>query len=171
MSMETRSIETIVRALNEAGVRYLIAGGLAVVAHGYTRVTQDMDLILDLGEENVRQALSVLAGLGYRPTAPVAIEMFADPAIRAQWVREKGMTVFSLFSPAHPTVVVDLFAESPLDFASAYPAAPRMELFPNLPAAFIGYEDLLRLKRQAGRPKDLLDVDKLQALHGETTDG
>jgi hypothetical protein len=169
--MEMRSIEAIVRALNDAGVRYLIAGGLAVIAHGYTRVTQDLDLILDLDEENARRAVSAFAGLGYRPTAPVALELFADPAIRAQWVREKGLTVFSLHSPAHPTVVVDLFVESPLDFASAYPAAPRMELLPNLPAAFVSYEDLLRLKRQAGRPKDLLDIDKLQALRGETTNG
>jgi hypothetical protein len=171
MSMEVRSIETIVRGLNEAGVRYLIAGGLAVVAHGYARVTQDVDLILDLSEENARRAIGVLAGLGYRPTAPVPIEQFADPAIRSQWIREKGLTVFSLFSPAHPTVAVDLFVESPLDFDSAYPAAPRMELVPNLPAAFISYQDLLRLKRQAGRPKDLLDIEKLHVARGETKDG
>ena len=39
--MERRSIEVIIRALNEAHVRYLIAGGLAVVAHGYVRFTAD----------------------------------------------------------------------------------------------------------------------------------
>ena len=36
-SMEARSIEAIVRALNEAGIRYLVVGGLAVNAHGYAR--------------------------------------------------------------------------------------------------------------------------------------
>jgi hypothetical protein len=168
--MEVRSIEAIIRALNDAGVRYLIAGGLAVIAHGYTRVTQDIDLILDLGEENVRRAVSVFAGLGYRPTAPIAIELFADPAVRARWIQEKRLTVLSLHSPAHPTVVVDLFVESPLDFAAAYPVAPRMELVPNLTTVFVSYQDLVRLKRQAGRPKDFLDVEKLQALHGEPTD-
>ncbi len=137
--MEVRSIEAIVRSLNDAGVRYLIAGGLAVIAHGYTRVTQDVDLIL-------------------------------DPAIRAQWIQEQRRTVLSLHSPAQPTVVVNLFVESPLDFAAAYPVAPRMELVPNLATVFVSYQDLLRLKRQAGRPKDLLDVEKLQALHGEGTD-
>jgi hypothetical protein len=35
--METRSIEAIVRALEAASVRYLIVGGLAVNAHGYSR--------------------------------------------------------------------------------------------------------------------------------------
>lgn len=46
--MERRSVEAIVRALNDAGVRYLIAGGVAVVAHGYVRFTADLDVILDL---------------------------------------------------------------------------------------------------------------------------
>ncbi len=36
--MTKRSVEAIVDALNAAGVRYLIAGGLAVVAHGYVRL-------------------------------------------------------------------------------------------------------------------------------------
>ena len=40
--MEVRSIETIVKTLNEAGVEYLIVGGLAVNAHGYERLTVDV---------------------------------------------------------------------------------------------------------------------------------
>ncbi len=42
--MKLASLEAIVRALNEGSVRYLIAGGLAVNAHGYVRLTQDVDL-------------------------------------------------------------------------------------------------------------------------------
>jgi len=45
--MTIRSLETIVRALDGARVRYLIVGGLAVVAHGYVRFTADVDLVLD----------------------------------------------------------------------------------------------------------------------------
>ena len=94
--MEVRSIEAVIRALNDAGVRYLIAGGLAVIAHGYTRATQDMDLILDLGEANLSRAMTALAGLKYRPTVPVAMELFADPRMRRQWIDEKGMLVLPL---------------------------------------------------------------------------
>lgn len=43
--MEKNSVEAIVGALNEAGVRYLIVGGMAVVAHGYLRFTADLDLM------------------------------------------------------------------------------------------------------------------------------
>ena len=38
------ALEAVSAALNQAGVRYLIAGGLAVNAHGYVRLTMDIDL-------------------------------------------------------------------------------------------------------------------------------
>ena len=147
--MEVRSIEAIVRALNDAGVRYLIAGGVAVVAHGYVRYTADLDVILELSDANLRPAVTALAGLGYRPTAPVALEAFADGPTRAEWIRTKGLTVLSLHSAQHPQTVVDLFVEEPFDFAKAYAAAARMEVAAGLPATFVGLDDLLA---SSGRP-------------------
>ena len=169
--MEVRSIEAIVRALNDAGVRYLIVGGLAVMAHGYTRATEDMDLVLDLGEENLRRAMTALAGLGYRPTVPVAMEQFADARLRRQWFEEKGMLVFNLCSDAHETVEIDLFVEDPFDFEKAYAAAVRDDVVPGVPATFVGLNELLFLKRRAGRPQDLADIANLQAVHGGEQDG
>lgn len=54
----------ICRALNEAGARYVLIGGFAVVAHGATRFTRDIDLLIDDTPDNVarvQRALSVLA--------------------------------------------------------------------------------------------------------------
>jgi len=47
--MERRSVETIVGALDAAGVRYPIVGGLAVAAHGYVRFTAatEIDLFVE----------------------------------------------------------------------------------------------------------------------------
>lgn len=161
--MQKKSVEEIVKALNGASVRYLIAGGLAVVAHGYLRFTADVDLILDLDEENARRAMSALSGLGYRPRAPVAMEDFADPNARARWVAEKGLTVFSLYSPEHAATEIDLFVEAPLDFDRAYQAALRLEVSEKVSTTFLGYDDLLALKKAAGRPQDLADIERLQA--------
>jgi predicted nucleotidyltransferase len=169
--MEVRSVEAIVRALNEANVRYLIAGGVAVVAHGYRRFTADLDLILDLEEENARKAVVALAGLGYRPRVPVPLEQFADPAIRAQWVRDKGLLVFSLDSPKHEKTTVDLFVESPLDFARAYGDAARIPVVGDLHGSFISLQDLMALKAKAGRPKDLIDLEYLQKVKEVRGDG
>lgn len=165
--MHKRSVEAIVEALNAHSVRYLIAGGLAVVAHGYVRFTADVDIILDLRRENVQRAIAAFGSLGYRPRAPVPLDDFADPVKRAQWVQEKGLTVFSLYSPDHPATEVDVFVEAPLDFDQAFRAAARMDVSPRASATFVALDDLLSLKRQAGRPQDLQDIDRLQAIRRE----
>lgn len=165
--VQRRSVELIVQALNAARVRYLIAGGLAVVAHGYVRFTADVDLLLDLEPENLRRAIVAFDELGYRPRAPVALEEFADPAKRTAWVREKGLTVFSLYSPEHPTTEVDLFVTAPLDFEPAYARGVRMEVASGVTATFVSFDDLIILKKQAGRPQDTIDIQRLEALRKE----
>jgi hypothetical protein len=69
--MKIDDVRTILRALNDANVRYLIVGGLAVVAHGYVRFTQDIDLVVQLERENVLRAMNALTAIGYRPLIPV----------------------------------------------------------------------------------------------------
>lgn len=54
--MELSHLEQIFGALNEAQVRYLVVGGLAVIAHGYVRYTNDLDLVIQLDEPNARRA-------------------------------------------------------------------------------------------------------------------
>src|SRR5438105_3194628 len=92
------AIEAVLAALNAARVRYLIAGGVAVVLHGHLRATADLDLIVQLTPENALDAVRALESLGFRPIAPVPAAMFADAEARRNWVEDKGMTVFGLWS-------------------------------------------------------------------------
>jgi hypothetical protein len=89
--MKVSSVEAIVDALAKADVRYLVAGGIAVNAHGHLRLTNDVDLVIHLDPANILRAWHALQELGYRPTVPVRMEEFADSAIREGWIREKGM--------------------------------------------------------------------------------
>ena len=161
--MERRSIETIVGSLNQAGVRYLVVGGLAVVAHGFVRFTADIDIVLDPNPAAMRRAIEALSALGYRPRAPVPFEEFADPDKRRTWAREKSLTVFSVFSSQHPATEIDLFVETPFDFERAYADADRFEVASGIEATFVGREDLIAMKRKAGRPQDLKDVAELES--------
>lgn len=68
--MEVRSVEAIVRALNSAGVEYLIVGGLAVNAHRFVRLTRDADIVLALEPENTMRALHALLDIGYQMSVP-----------------------------------------------------------------------------------------------------
>ncbi|MCH7664352.1 MAG: hypothetical protein IH936_00265 [Acidobacteria bacterium] len=61
---ELEDLAELCRRLNEAGARYLLIGGFAVIFHGFTRGTRDIDLLVDPSVENIRavkQALSSLA--------------------------------------------------------------------------------------------------------------
>ncbi|MEK7468459.1 MAG: DUF6036 family nucleotidyltransferase [Planctomycetota bacterium] len=165
--MDSAAVQTIFRALNRARVRYLLVGGLAVVAHGYVRMTADVDLIVDLKEKNLLRALEVFRKLGYRPRVPVSIEQFADSRLRSLWVRKRNMKVFSLFSDRYAMTEVDLFVKAPFPFAKAFSRRRRLEVVPGVRASIAGYKDLLFLKRKAGRPQDLQDIRALQSLGRE----
>ena len=162
--MERRSVEAVFGALNGSGARYLVVGGLAVVAHGYVRLTADIDIVLDPAPEALRGAIAALSALGYRPRAPVEFAEFADAEKRRLWAREKGLTVFSVFSPGHRATEIDLFVETPFDFDRAYARAVRFQVADRVEATFVGLEDLIEMKRRAARPQDLEDVESLRSL-------
>jgi hypothetical protein len=61
------SFEALAAALEAAAVRYLVAGGLAVAAHGYLRFTKDVDIVIRLIPDNIEKMFVALASLGYRP--------------------------------------------------------------------------------------------------------
>ncbi|MGH7462221.1 MAG: nucleotidyl transferase AbiEii/AbiGii toxin family protein, partial [Longimicrobiales bacterium] len=161
------SFESLIHVLNETDVPFLLAGGLAVAAHGYGRHTQDVDLVINLDPDAVHAAFRALASLGYRPRAPVTADQFADPDQRARWIAEKNMTVLSFLSDEHRETPVDLFVIEPFDFADEYRLALVQEIAPGEPVRIVRLEALLRMKQIAGRPQDLADIAELRLLHGE----
>ena len=106
--MKLASFDALVSALHQAGVRYLIAGGLAVNAHGYLRFTGDVDVVVQLVPDNIARAFAVLDGLGYRPLVPVTAAQFADAPTRQGWIRDKGMQVLQFWSDTHRETPVAL---------------------------------------------------------------
>ncbi|MDZ4755733.1 MAG: hypothetical protein SGJ11_14705 [Phycisphaerae bacterium] len=168
--MKRESLECIARALNDARVPFIIVGGLAVVAHGYGRSTQDLDLVIRLQPDSIRAAFGALASLGYQPIVPVTADGFADTEQRERWVADKGMTVLNFHSDRHSQTSVDLFASEPFDFQSEYAAALVEELAPGVPVRIVRLATLLRLKQQAGRPQDLADIAELRLIHGDSPD-
>jgi hypothetical protein len=166
--MKAASFELIVRTLQEANVRYLVVGGIAVIAHGYVRLTVDVDLLIQLEAPNIVAALHGLERLGYKPTVPVTAEQFAQPAMRQQWIADKQMKVLKLYSDAHRETPIDVFVSDPLGFNEAFNRVHYHRLTNKLDVPVCGYEDLIKLKLLAARPKDMEDLDRLKMARGET---
>jgi hypothetical protein len=68
---EPEDVIRICRALNEAGARYLLIGGFAVIAHGAGRFTKDIDLLVEDSPENVARVKLGLAVLADNAAAQV----------------------------------------------------------------------------------------------------
>jgi hypothetical protein len=152
-------------ALLEAKVRFLIAGGLAVLAHGHSRVTHDLDIVLALDSHNATIAINTLTHLGFRPRIPVDALDFCDREKRAVWVEQKNLMVFSMLNEQMSGFVIDIFATEPFDFELEWSNAARISL-PGFPEQlpFISKPTLLEMKRQAARPIDLDDIKHLKHL-------
>lgn len=93
---------------------------------------------------------------------PVTLEAFADPSLREAWRREKGMSVLKLWSDAHRRTPVDVFIYEPFDFEAEYAAAMHAALLGTVTAPIVSYDSLLAMKRIAGRPRDLTDIEDLE---------
>lgn len=161
--MKLASFEAVVHALAGARVRYLVAGGLAVSAHGYLRFTKDVDLVIQLVPQNVLAAFGALERIGYQPLVPVTANDFADAAQRTEWIRAKGMTVMNFWSDRHRETPVDVFVTEPFAFDEEYTRALAKPLG-TMEVRFVSIPTLIRMKEAADRPQDRIDIEYLRKI-------
>lgn len=67
------------RHLNQEEVKYIVLGGMAIIHHGFTRATADIDLLLAVSEENdrrLRKALSYLPDQAILQVEPGDIDRY-----------------------------------------------------------------------------------------------
>ena len=140
----------LVRSLHNAGARFLVVGAHALAAHGVTRATGDLDVWVQPTPEN--------AGAVWRALAEFGVPL-AALGVRMEDFAESG-NVVQLGAP--PRRIDILTAIDGVDFASAWSARVNRAI-DGVPFPFLGRDDLLRNKRAAARPKDLLDIELLTA--------
>ena len=163
--MKTSSLKHICASLDRHHVRFLLAGGLAVNAHGYLRFTKDADIAIELVPENIERAFAALTEAGYQPNVPISAHDFSDATMRAVWVGEKNMSVLQFWSDEHRETPVDVFVTLPFDFNSEYAASMKKELSGIGPVGIVSLSTLIRMKEAVGREQDLIDVRELRRMH------
>ena len=161
--------EPIFQILNAGGVRYVVVGGLATVLHGYARLTADVDLAVDLAPEEATKMIQVLVAKGFRPQVPVLPQEFANPIVREIWLREKHMRAFSLVDPTNPMRVVDLLLKPEVPFEELLARSQEVVLN-RTKIKIASIDDLIALKRYAGRPQDLVDIEQLETIRRQKGD-
>lgn len=154
----------ILQALNRAGVEYLVAGGFAVNFHAVNRATLDLDLIVHLTKKNTVLLDDTLKELGYVPKVPAEGKDLGDTKIRKTWIEEKNMIVFSYIDLNDPLVLVDIFVNEPAPFEDMYARRHEVKAF-GVTIPVVGLADLIKMKKEANRPKDFWDITMLEKKH------
>ncbi|MGB0369896.1 MAG: hypothetical protein ACPGN3_01000 [Opitutales bacterium] len=167
--MKASSFHTIVHALKAHNVRYIVVGGLAVIAHGYLRATRDADIVLELVPDNIESAFRALNQIGYRPTVPITSKQFSNADLRKIWHTEKNMQVLQFWSDSYPDTKLDVFVQHPFDFNTEWESAKSEHTGDqNTLVRFASIPTLISMKQSANRLKDQIDIEFLKKIQQAT---
>ncbi len=151
----------LLRVLSTGHVRYIVIGGVAAIAHGSARFTQDIDVIYDRAADNIERLVGALAPYSpYLRGAPKGLPFRWDAETLAH-----GLNFTLETSLGH----IDLLGEA--SGGGTYPAlvssAQSVTVF-GISCLCVSLPDLIALKRAAGRPKDNEVLAELEALLEES---
>jgi hypothetical protein len=156
MTATTFSAEKIFAALERNGVDYVAIGGIAANAHGSRRLTLDIDVMPEPDDANYQRLAAALDELD----APVTA---VDSDFRSLDPRDS-------FDLARAAVLKLPTAAGDLDVVNRAPGAPPYEELRKRAIEVrvrgtrirvVSLDDLIAMKRAAGRPQDLRDIADL----------
>ena len=152
--------EAVIRLLGRHRVRYVLVGGLAAVTHGAPLVTQDIDICYARDDENLERLAS---GLG----EVHAVLRGADPGLPFR-LDAKTLRNGDAFTLATDVGWLDVLGtpSGTTGYEDLAVSANVFGLFGHR-VLVASVDDLIRMKRAAGRPKDLLAIEELGALREE----
>lgn len=152
----------LLRALHERGIEHIVVGGFAVNAHGFIRVTKDLDIVPSPAEGNLERLAEMLRDLDARSLDTddfTGAEMPADPTRIADL--EMGGN-FRLLTDIGRLDVMQWL--SGVDTDNLYGELNRDTVegdVDGIPVRVCSLEHLRAMKRAAGRPQDLEDLRRL----------
>jgi hypothetical protein len=157
--------QDVFRAFDERGVRYLVVGALAMNLHGAPRMTSDLDILADLGRENLSLLLKTLAEGGYRPQLPVDAKELLSPRTREDWKKSKGPVAFTFVHSKIQYQEVDLLLESPVPFEEA-DRDKTVVTVEGVRIPVVSIDHLIAMKLGSGRQQDRADIEVLERIKG-----
>ena len=152
--------ESVIRLLGRHGIRYVLIGGLAAVTYGAPLVTQDVDICYARDPGDLERLAIALR--------EIHAELRGTPAGLPFHLDARTLRAGDSFTLTTDVGWVDIIA-TPMGtngYDDLARTAEAFDLFGHR-VLVASVDDLIRMKRAAGRPKDLLAVEALGALREE----
>jgi len=139
--------EKLLKLLKENRIKFVIIGATAFPVHGYSRATLDIDIFIDAEEKNARRTLKALKEFGYDVTDITIDDLLTKKVLIRQYLVEADIHPFvkgATFEEVWENKIKARFGKTFVWFASL--------------------DDLIKMKKAAGRPKDIEDLKYLIKL-------
>jgi hypothetical protein len=149
----------LLAVLERHGVRYLVIGGVAAGIHGGTRTTQDLDIVPAPGRPNAERLAVALRELDARLKGVDADLLPVDPTDPSDLEAGANFTLTTRLGDLDVLPEPEGFG----DWDQIAGRAERLDVGAGAPVAVIGLDDLIALKRAAGRRQDIEDIVQLTA--------
>lgn len=146
------TFERLLVLLADGEVQFVLVGGVAVTLHGYVRLTEDVDILVERSAENISRLLETLSGYGEGFARELTIDDFSDEEGAIRVVEETELSQIDIFTRLSGMHFEDLIKD-----------AEHLELS-GRSIAFASKAALIMLKERSAREKDQLDVAALKKL-------
>jgi len=143
-----QELTQLVAALEEHNIEYAVCGGLALTIHGFPRATFDIDVLIR--EESLEKAFELAEKQGFDIHGlDISFKERAVEIRRVSKIDEDGEVM-------------------PLDFLLVTPFVEDVWktkeelLWEGKTLSIVSRAGLIKMKQLAGRPKDLIDIERMQ---------
>ncbi len=159
----------LIAVLARHGVDYVVIGGVATQVHGHRRTTMDLDLTPDPSPENLRRLGAALVELEAQPrdSQGAGTEKAEVPVSDPE-----RLAIAAIVPPLltrHGQIHILKEPKGARGFDQMREGALVVELDGN-DVAIVSLDDLIRMKRAAGRPADLDDIAALTEVERQRRD-
>lgn len=141
------SAEKLLKLLKENRIKFVIIGATAFPVHGYSRATLDIDIFIKPEENNARRTLKALKEFGYDVADITIDDLLTRKVLIRQYLTEADI---------HPIV-------TGITFEKVWENKVKAQ-FGKTFVWFASLDDLIKMKKAAGRAKDLEDLKYLLRL-------
>ena len=145
----SQDMRDLLSLFDENEVQYLLVGGFAVNFYGYTRATQDIDLLVYPSVKNAGRVMESLEGFG-----------FGGAGIPRSLFENTGGVIHLGVEPNRIDLLTHVVGVSN---DRIFQNAQRVD-FEGILVNVIAFQDLVESKRRSKRPRDLADAEELQKL-------
>ena len=151
-------INRLCKSFKEHKLPYAIVGGYAVGIYGYKRYTQDLDIVIKWNKKNLVLAEQCFIDNGLISRLPISANDVFE--FRDEYINNRNLIAWNFYNPKALSEQVDLL----INFDLARKKTETV-VTPFTELKVLNLTDLIKMKKESGREKDLIDIKNLKELH------